>query len=60
MIEFHAIEWDAPDEPRGNVWHIGEHGLTSDDVEAVLNGRNGANDFSRSTAPHVIGSYKNN
>jgi hypothetical protein len=30
--------WDTDDDPRGNVRHIAEHGLTPDDVEAVLFG----------------------
>ncbi len=30
----HRIIWDC--EPGGNVEHIGEHGLTPDDVEAAL------------------------
>jgi hypothetical protein len=29
--------WDLPDDPRGNVQHIAEHGLTPIDVEYVLN-----------------------
>ena len=30
--------WDTEDDPRGNVRHIGEHGLTPEDVEDVLFG----------------------
>lgn len=30
------ILWDHPDDPDGNVQHIGEHGLSIDDVEEVL------------------------
>ena len=33
----HAI-WDTEDDPRGNVRHIAEHGLTPEDVEDVLFG----------------------
>jgi len=28
--------WDDPDDPRGNVQHIAEHGLTTDEAEHVL------------------------
>ena len=31
-----AVIWDLPDDPEGNVHHIGEHGLTEDEVEDVL------------------------
>jgi uncharacterized DUF497 family protein len=30
------ILWDDPDDPDGNVQHIAEHGLTTEDVEEVL------------------------
>lgn len=30
--------WDTDDDPRGNVRHIAEHGLTPEDVEDVLFG----------------------
>lgn len=30
------IIWDLEDDPAGNVQHILQHGLTMDDVEAVL------------------------
>ena len=33
----HAI-WDMDDDPRGNVRHVAEHGLTPEDVEDVLFG----------------------
>ncbi len=53
MIKFHAVEWDDPDEPQGNVQHIGEHGLTPVEVEEILRGGNGTDDFSRSTGRHL-------
>src|SRR5262249_19223633 len=34
-VEFFSVVWD--DEPGGNVEHIAEHGLTPDEVDAVLN-----------------------
>ena len=30
------IVWDLPDDPKGNVQHIAEHGITQDEVEEVL------------------------
>jgi hypothetical protein len=30
--------WDVEDDPRGNVRHVAEHGLTREDVEDVLFG----------------------
>lgn len=35
-MRFVRIIWDDDDLPDGNVQHIGEHGLTVDDVEYVL------------------------
>ena len=31
-----AILWDLEDDPRGNVAHVGEHGLIPDEVDSVL------------------------
>ena len=31
------VIWDLEDDPRGNVRHIGEHGVTPEEVEEVLN-----------------------
>ena len=36
-VNFFSIIWDADDDPEGNVVHISEHGLSVEDVEAVLN-----------------------
>jgi hypothetical protein len=33
---FDFIEWDAADEPGGNVRHIADNGLSIDEVEDVL------------------------
>jgi len=30
--------WDTEDDPRGNVQHVAEHGLTPEDAEDVLFG----------------------
>jgi uncharacterized DUF497 family protein len=35
-MDYLRILWDDPDDPRGNVQHIAEHGLSIEDVEEVL------------------------
>ena len=35
-MKFFQIIWDEDDQPDGNVQHIAEHGLTTYDVEYVL------------------------
>ena len=35
-MRFVQVIWDDEDQPDGNVQHIGEHGLTIEDVEQVL------------------------
>ena len=35
-MSFFSILWDSEDDPEGNVAHIAEHGLSVEDVEAVL------------------------
>jgi uncharacterized DUF497 family protein len=35
-MAFLQFIWDDPDDPKGNVQHIAEHGLTIDEVEFVL------------------------
>jgi uncharacterized DUF497 family protein len=35
-MDFDFIEWDGEDEPRGNVRHIADNGLSIDEVEDVL------------------------
>jgi len=37
-MAFRWIIWDDEDDPRGNVQHIAEHGITTDEVESVVNG----------------------
>jgi uncharacterized DUF497 family protein len=34
MVE---VVWDLEDDPKGNVQHIAEHGVTPEEVEEVLN-----------------------
>lgn len=36
IMNIFRILWDDPDDPNGNVQHIGEHGLSIEDVEEVL------------------------
>jgi hypothetical protein len=36
VIDFDFVEWDADDDPNGNVQHIAANGLTIDEVEDVL------------------------
>ena len=35
-MTFFRILWDDPQDPHGNVQHIAEHGLDTDDVEDAL------------------------
>jgi uncharacterized DUF497 family protein len=35
-MKYLQVVWDDDDQPDGNVQHIAEHGLTTDDVEHVL------------------------
>ena len=48
-MEDWLVAWDDPDDPGGNVAHIAEHGLTTEDVEEVLLNADNANAFSRSS-----------
>ena len=50
----HAI-WDADDDPRGNVWHTAEHGLTPEDVEYVLCGVHELDTSRSSGSPIALG-----
>ena len=49
------IIWDDEDDPLGNVQHIAEHGLTTDEVEAVLNDPDSINRSDSSGRPCVFG-----
>jgi uncharacterized DUF497 family protein len=48
VIAFDFVEWDDEDDPKGNVWHIAEHGISPEEVEDVLYGP-GRDDISRSS-----------
>jgi uncharacterized DUF497 family protein len=43
------IDWDEPNEESSNTAHIAEHGLTPEEVEAVLLGENTTFDVSDSS-----------
>ena len=51
-MAFHAIIWDLDDEPDGNVQHCGEHGVSTEEVEEVLQNVTDA-DVSRSSGRPV-------
>jgi hypothetical protein len=53
VIPFHAVLWDDPKDPDGNVQHIAEHDLTPAEVESVLRNPNGKDERSRTTGRHV-------
>ncbi len=43
------VAWDAEDDPKGNVQHVTEHGLTMEEVEEVLLNENNPVGESRSS-----------
>lgn len=43
------VAWDDPDDDQGNVAHIAEHGLTTDEVEDVLTNPASTTGVSRSS-----------
>jgi uncharacterized DUF497 family protein len=51
-MAFHSIIWDLDDEPDGNVQHCGEHGVSKEEVEEVLQNVTDA-DVSRSSGRPV-------
>ena len=54
-MAFLWIIWDEENDPFGNVQHIAEHGLTTDEVEAVLNEPDSADSSNSSGCPCVFG-----
>jgi uncharacterized DUF497 family protein len=55
-MEFDFVEWDSDGDPRGNVQHIADNGLTIDEVEDVLFDPGSRSVQSRSsTRPALIG-----
>jgi uncharacterized DUF497 family protein len=53
-MEHALIDWDDPGDPEGNAAHVGEHGLTPDEVESVLRDPNASHDVSGSTGRPVV------
>jgi hypothetical protein len=47
--------WDTEDDPKGNVRHIAEHGLTREDVEDVLFGIHELDTSRSSDSPIALG-----
>ncbi len=43
------VIWDLDDDPDGNAVHIAEHGVTSEEVEEVLQNEDNTTDVSAST-----------
>ncbi len=35
-MDFDFVEWDREDDPRGNVRHVADNGLSIDEVEDVI------------------------
>ena len=52
-MAFDGIIWDLDHEPDGNVQHCGEHGVTKEEVEEVLQNATDA-DVSRSSGRPVV------
>jgi uncharacterized DUF497 family protein len=52
-MAFDAIIWDLDDDPAGNVMHCGEHGISKEEVEEVVENATDA-DVSRSSGRPVI------
>jgi hypothetical protein len=53
MVAFDFIDWDDPADPRGNVQHIADNGVTVAEVEEVLTSPEGRDDTSRTTGRPV-------
>jgi uncharacterized DUF497 family protein len=56
MLDAHLI-WDLPDEELGNVQHIAEHGITTQEVEQVLFGCESQTTVSRSSGELITFGY---
>jgi uncharacterized DUF497 family protein len=52
MLSWVAI-WDLDDDPSGNVWHIAEHGISKEDVEAIIDGKLHSTEISRSSGERI-------
>jgi uncharacterized DUF497 family protein len=52
-VRIDSILWDSEDDPRGNVQHCADHGVTRDEVEEVLENPTDVG-FSRSSGRPVV------
>jgi hypothetical protein len=52
-MEDALVDWDDPGDSDGNTAHVGEHGLTPDEVESVLLDPRASHDTSGSTGRPV-------
>jgi hypothetical protein len=52
-MSFDSIIWDLDDDPGGNVMHCGEHGVSKEEVEEVVERATDA-DISRSSGRPVL------
>jgi uncharacterized DUF497 family protein len=43
------VDWDEPDDPRGNVQHIARNGITVEEFEEILFSPDSEEDVSRSS-----------
>ena len=53
-MENALVDWDDLDDAEGNASHIGEHGLTPEEVESVLLDPHADHDTSGSTGRPVV------
>ena len=53
MFEDALIAWDDEDDPRGNVRHIGDNGISMEDFEAILIDDDSRRGRSRSSGRHT-------
>ncbi|CAN5911404.1 hypothetical protein BH23PLA1_BH23PLA1_08710 [soil metagenome] len=53
MVEYDYIDWDDPDDPDGNVQHIAENGVTTEEFEEILASPTAIDKVSRSTGRPV-------
>jgi len=53
-MEAALVDWDDPDDADGNTAHVGEHGLTTNEVESVLLNPNASHDVSSSSELPIV------
>jgi hypothetical protein len=51
------VIWDLPDDPKGNVQHLAEHGVTQEEVEEVLLNRRNPHTVSRTSGNRLVFGY---